>query len=229
MLLLILLLITIYLIIKGIGGSNFGENIDDLLSYQHKEADKEFIKFVKNKNPSDITVTPYGCFKNIDERFFIRKLNPFSDIKTFNSVFVISENSMEKDFKTLFDQITKNGFGEYINNFKNNFNFTLHQLGVLCLYSGYSYISMFKTSLDGKMRIYFSYSPPLNKENIFEQFNQKEYNKYLLKSDLPNYSLKNSSSGEKCGYQCTDSDYYCGSINYPLITSPATFAVYSVS
>jgi hypothetical protein len=98
LLLSLLLLITIYLIIKNIGGSQFGENIDDLLSYQHKETDKQFVQNVKDKQPSEIKVTPYGCFKNINERFFIRKLNPFGNVKIFNSVFVVSENSMENDF-----------------------------------------------------------------------------------------------------------------------------------
>jgi hypothetical protein len=228
MILILLLLITIYLIKNNL--STFGEMIDDLLTYKNKKSDEDFVIMARNKNPEDITVKPYGCFKDIDERFFIRKLNPFSKVKIFNSVFVISENSMQKDFQTLFDEITQNGFGEYALKQKNKNSFTLQELGALCLYAGYSYMSIFKTGLDGNMRIYFSYSPPMNKLNITGQFNQKEYNKYLLKSDL-NYSLKFSSSETMCGYPCNSKnpDYYCGSLNYPNIKSPTTFAVYSVS
>ena len=208
MILILLLLITVYLIKNSL--SSFGEMIDDLLTYKNKKSDEDFVIMARNKKPEDISVKPYGCFKDLNERFFIRKLNPFSKVKIFNSVFVISENSMQRDFQTLFDEIT--------------------QLGTLCLYAGYSYMSIFKTSLDGNMRIYFSYSPPMNRLNISGQFNQKEYNKYLLKSDL-NYSLKFSSSETMCGYPCNSKnpDYYCGSLNYPNIKSPATFAVYSVS
>lgn len=228
--LILLLLITIYLIKNGI--SNFAENIDDLLSYKNKESDKEFVKMVKNKKESDIKIIPYGCFKDIEQRFFIRKLNPFSNVKEFNSVFVISENSTSSDFKNLFNQIKQNGFESYINSlqnkYKDSFNFTLKELGLLCLYSGYSYMSIITTSPKGNRRIYFSYSPPMNKENIFGQFNEDEYNKYVLKGDI-NYQLYSSSGSNLCGYECiNDKNYGCGSVNYPLIKSPVTVAVYKV-
>ena len=213
--LILVLLITCYFLINR---SSFGENIDDILNYRDQEKDKIFMDTVKGiKNPiSDIVVTSYGCFKDLDEKFFLKKLNPFNKIKTFDSAFVISNESFQQDFNQLLENIISNGFNDYVNQLKKKYNsnyknITIQELGALALFAGYSYISVCKESTDGYLKIYFTYSPPMDKkENDL---------KYLSKSDSLN-----------CGYPCSESSSsMCGSINYPNIKSPSLFAIYKVT
>jgi len=214
---LILLLISIYLL--TVRPSGFSENIDDIIAYPYTQSDINFVNAVKGvKNPSqEITVVNYGCFKDIEEKFFVRKINPFSKVKTFNSAFVISS---QNDFSELLEILSTNGFGEYSSSIQSKYSgynlVSIQELGVIAVFAGYSYISICKESPSGNSQIYFSYSPPMTKQI----FPPQDYTKYLAKP---------VSTGENCGYPCSDqSGNYCGSVTYPSIKSPALYAVYSV-
>ena len=212
----ILLLISIYLIM--VSPSGFSENIDDIIGYPYTQLDLDFVNLAKSiKNPAkQIKVTHYGCFKDIDEKFFTRKINPFSTVKTFDSAFVVSS---ENDFSKLVSKATSNGFGTYASSI-NYKNANVQELGALALFTGYSYVSICKQSPDGNSDIYFSYSPPMTKHNVSGQFTPQEYKKYLAKPEQM----------KMCGYPCNAEDIYgCGSITYPTIKSPALYSVYHVT
>jgi hypothetical protein len=207
----LLLLISIYLI--SISPSGFSEIIDDIIGYPYTQNDINFVNTVKAiKNPDkEIKVVNYGCFKDIDEKFFIRKINPFSTIKTFDSAFVISN---ENDFSRLLDKVKSNGFGNSLQSKYPNIN--VQDLGILAAFAGYSYVSICKDSPSGIPEIYFSYSPPMTKQIFAPQ----DYTKYLAKP---------VSNGPDCGFSCSPGgSEYCGSVNYPNIKSPAMYSVYSV-
>jgi hypothetical protein len=72
-------------------------------------------------------------------------------------------------------------------------------------------------------KIYLSYSPPMDRHNIYGNFTQKEYNQSLLKPDSPKESLSSS-----CGFPCKDPGMMCGSDNYPNIKNTPRFAVYQM-
>jgi hypothetical protein len=207
---LILLLISIYLIM--VSPSGFSENIDDIIGYPYTQSDLNFANLVKGvKDPGkQIKVVHYGCFKDLNEKFFTRKINPFSTIKTFDSVFVISN---ENDFSKLLDKVRSNGFVSSIDYKKAS----VQELGALALFAGYSYVSICKESPDGNLKIYLSYSPPMTKHNVSGQFTSQEYEKYLA---VPEQM-------KMCGYPCNAEDVYgCGSITYPNIKSPSLYSVY---
>ena len=237
----LLLIISIYLLItkSSLTKSTLEDSIiDDQLNYKNQADDTLFVNLVKSITDPDtqIIIKNYGCFKDLDERFFVKKFNPFDSTKISSSAFVISNTSdttFSFDFERLFDKITTNGFGKYIISLKKKYsidnykNISVPELGILAIFSGYMYISICKESLDGLPLIYFTYSPPMNKYNLNGQFSPKELELYTTKPDFPMKSL-NTSSQEGCGFPCSnDSNYNCGSINYPNIKSPVTFAVYN--
>jgi hypothetical protein len=243
--LILLLLISVLLLFINTP-SRFGEQIDDLINYKDKENDAFFANTVRNMNPStDILVKDYGCFRDLDEKFFIKKLNPFTTTNSFDSAFVVSPDTQIQDFEALFTKITENGFAKYIETIKSKYspkdykNITIPELGALALFAGYSYISMYRESKFGNLKIYFSYSPPMDKHNIVGQFNTKEYSKLLSKTHLNNKVIAGNNELQ-CGYPCTNPDrspqvnqdgkvYTCGSINYPTIKSPSIYSVYYIS
>ena len=230
----ILIVIIILIICYYQYGPRFTE-VSDILSYNFNESDaiqRKKISMVTNPE-KDVKLEEYGCFENLDEKFFYKKINPYSDIKAFDSVFAIDSYS---DLERLFDQVSKNGFGDYISKLKSkyppsssgNINLTLQELGALALLSGYSYISVYKIDPKTFGTILLSYSPPMNKHNIYGTFDSKEFDKFISRNNVP-LSLNGSSSKESCGYRCdTTSDYYCGSVTYPYIKSPIKYAVYKV-
>jgi len=219
-LLIILFFIILLLIINQ--WSHFS-NTSDLLNYTQSssdEATKKKIKLITNPD-RDIKLQPLGCFYNLDEKFFYKKINPFAKIKEFNSLFVIQNSS---DFLNLINEVKDNGFGEYVDRLDPNYNnLRLQQLAVLGVFAGYNYISLYKKNESEYGKIYLSYSPPMNKHNIYGNFTQKEYNQNLLKPDLPPESLV-----KECGFKCKDPGMMCGSHHQPNIKNTPRFAVYQM-
>ena len=217
-LLIILFFIILLLLIKQ--WSPFTENVSDILTYKETDNDiatKNRIKSILNPD-SDIKLEPLGCFYNLDEKFFYKKINPFAKIKEFDSLFVIQN---ESSFKELLNEVKDNGFGDYVERLDTNYNnLTLQQFAVLGVFAGYNYISLYKKNESEYGKIFLSYSPPMNKHNIYGYFDEKNYNQSLLKHDLPHESLAG------CGYKCKDSEMMCGSNNYPNIKNTPRFAVY---
>jgi hypothetical protein len=219
--LLIILFFIILLLIKQ--WSPFTENVSDVLTYTETSSDaytKKKIKLITNPD-KDIKLQPLGCFYNLDEKFFYKKINPFAKIKEFNSLFVVQNDS---DFSNLIEEVKNNGFSNYIDTLDKNYNnLTLQQLAVLGVFAGYNYISLYKKNESEYGKIYLSYSPPMDRHNIYGNFTQKEYNQSLLKPDLPKEALV-----KECGFSCKDPGYMCGSANHPNIKNTPRFAVYQM-
>jgi hypothetical protein len=234
-----ILLISIY-IVNNLSGL---QNIDDLINYPDTQKDITFVNTTKNIKDinRDITLEQVGCYKNISDKFFLRKINPFAKTKTFDSVLVVSD---QKDYETLFNAISNNGFVDFINFIKKKYtpdtykNISMQELAALGRFAGYSYISIYRTSNNGPSRIYFTYSQPLISEITSTQSN---LDKFKAPPDFPNYNVisKNKDDPDSCGYQCTNPDgspqvnglngiYNCGSINYKNIKSPITVSVYKI-
>ena len=214
-LIIILVLVLLLLSFK----SPFAESVSDILSYNESSSDlkfKEHVKLITDPN-KDIKLKIIGCFSNLGENFFYKKINPFAKIKEFNSLLVIKDSS---SFSDLLNEVNNNGFSNYTSSLDKNFNnITLQELAVLGLFAGYRYISVFKKNKDEYGKIFLSYSPPMNKHNISGYFSPKEYSNNLLEPDTPSSS---------CGFKCNSGDYMCGSANYPNIKNTPHFAVYEI-
>ena len=207
------------------------DTIDDILSYQGGSSDiaeKQKRSLITNPD-KDIKLEPYGCFSNLEEKFFYKKMNPYSKLKIFDSGIILNENI---DYVDLLEQVKSNGFVDYSNKIIKKYpdltKISLQEISALALLAGYSYISIYKNNPTEHGKVYLTYSPPMNKHNIYGWFNDKEYKKNLTSPDLPNHSLTRG-SGDTCGYPCNGNDnYMCGSIVYPNIKTPPQFAVYRI-
>jgi hypothetical protein len=204
--------------------SYFGsQNIDELLNYKNTEKDlqlKNHILGIKDID-KDIRLEHYGCFNDLYEKFFLRKINPFNTRKDFDSGITITNKNLKNDFTKMLELVKANGFNDFAINFENNYssNYSktpLQQLAALGLFAGYSYLSICKFDTDTIYEIYFTYSPPLERHITTDQ----NFNKYLSPPDLPK---------DACGFTCTDgSKYKCGSIGYPGIKSRSIYSVYKI-
>ena len=209
---------------------NYSE-IDDILSYPSGSSDiaeKQKRNLITDPD-KDIKLEEYGCFSNLEEKFFYKKINPYSKLKIFDSGIVLNEN---KDYLNLTEQVKANGFGKYsdkiIKKYPDLTKISLQEISALALLAGYSYISIYKNSPTEIGKVYLTYSPPMDKHNIYGWFNDKDYKKYTSKPDLPDHSLTKGNS-DVCGHPCNDgSNYMCGSIVYPNIKTPPQFAVYHI-
>lgn len=201
--------------------SNF--EVEDILTYPYFDADKKTkqnIMMIKNPD-SDIKLEPYGCFEDLSNNFFLKKMNPFKE-NEFDSGMVITD---ENSFKEVQNKVKENGFVYPITtSFKDT---PLQKIAALAVLSGYSYLSVFSNE-GSYFKIYLTYSPPMDKHNIYGNYSDKEYKRNLSKIDFPDYKLINNGKDEICGYKCKDSDYACGSINYPGIKTLPRVAVYKL-
>uniref|UniRef100_A0A6C0B0N7 Uncharacterized protein n=1 Tax=viral metagenome TaxID=1070528 RepID=A0A6C0B0N7_9ZZZZ len=200
----------------------------------------------------DISIEPYGCFSSVDEKFFLKEINKYSNKNVFDSGIIISESRRSDDMKELIQQVINNGFDQYgysmlhkYNNDPDGYskNMNIKEIGVLGKLAGYNYISVFKIDEHTRGKIYLTYSPPMDDEN----------KKHVAVSDVPGFTLTpklNNYTNEEekapgkemaCGYPCLPYDkpmtfddngvtrqYMCGSVAYPDIKSPTRFAVYRI-
>jgi len=234
--LIILIIFFIIIILFGFLHENFTDNsLEDLLSYTSGSSDletKKKISLITNPD-KDNKIVPYGCFSNFDNLFFYKKINPYSDIKVFDSGIVLST---PVDYINLLSTVRNNGFSDYSISIQNKYPditaISIQELSSLALLAGYSYISVYKKEIDKTGKIYLTYSPPMNKHNIVGWFSEEEYSEYITSSDLPNDKLTDVKPGDSsCGYPCSSnssSEYYCGSINYPNVKSFPKLAVYKI-
>jgi hypothetical protein len=223
MLRLLVIIVLLALLFKN--RSSFSQtNVDDIINYKMGASDLEFKKHISNINniSKDVALEDVGCFTNLYEKFFLRKINPFNTRKDFDSGISVSMKNMDEDFNKVIELVKTNGFESFANSFKNDYSndyskTPLLKIAALALFAGYSYISISKFDENTINEIYMTYSPPMERHNIVGNFNQEEYSKYLSSSDL-NIS--------DCGYSC--GKYKCGSIGYPTIKSSSKYAVYRI-
>jgi hypothetical protein len=202
-------------------------SIDDIINYKQEQADIAFKQHILKINDinKDITLEPVGCFNNLYNKFFLRKINPFNKLKEFDSGITISQNTLKEDYLKIIEIVSNNGFQSFATYFKNKYSkdfskVPLKELGALALFSGYSYVSICKFNENTISQIFLTYSPPMERHNITGNFDSDEYNKYLSPVD---------SDISTCGFTCGDgSKYKCGSISYPNIKSDTKYAVYHI-
>jgi hypothetical protein len=170
----------------------------------------------------DIGLEPYGCFTSLDEKFFMKQVNPYSKTNVFDSVIVISENRRTEDTKELIQRVMENGFDKYAHYILNKYekdpegyskNMNIKEFAILGKLAGYNYLSVYKIDINTRGKIYLSYSPPMDEQLGFN-VTKDEYNKNLTKSDLPDFTLtpklgnytneKEKEPGKElsCGYPC---------------------------
>jgi hypothetical protein len=202
----------------------------------------------------DINIEPYGCFSNLDEKFFAKKVNPFSKASVVDSGIVISELKANADTIELIQQVISNGFDQFGYNMINKYNgdyskMNIKELAILGKLNGYNYISVYKLNENTRGTIYLTYSPPMDTQ---PELNETDYKKRLTKSE--NYTLTpklNNFTNEiekapgkelSCGYTCSkngkdpltfkesgiEKNYMCGSVGFPDIKTPPRFAVYRI-
>jgi hypothetical protein len=197
---------------------------------------------------SNISIEPYGCFSNLEEKFFEKQVNMYSKKGIPDSGIIISRHRTDHDMRDLLDQINENGFGLYANTIFKKYNsvgynkMSIIEIAVVAKLAGYNYLSIYKIDQHTRGKIILSYSPPL--DNI--------QTKKLTASDLPNYTLTPPINGYTheeardpgkvlaCGYSCVENDkedtfgdgknvYMCGSVAYPNIKTPPRYAVYKIN
>ena len=222
----------IYLIIFIIILGTLLFKLFDLINAQFRTKEvKKIPSVVPNKTDlseiyKDISLQPYGCFSSLDEKFFLKQINPYSKGTVFDSGIIISENKRASDMNDLLQKVIKNGFDIYaysmINKYSNDpdgysKNMSIIEIGVLGKLAGYNYLSVYKLDENTRGKIYLTYSPPMEIELGFD-YTKDDYNKNVTKSDLPDYTLTpklNNFTNEKekaqgkelaCGYPCMPND-----------------------
>ena len=204
----------------------------------------------------DIYLEPYGCFSNLDEKFFAKQVNPYSKTNVLDSGIIISESKANEDTKDLIKQVINNGYDQFgyrmIHKYKNDYtNMDIHEIGILAKLAGYNYLSIYKLNEKTRGTIHLDYSPPLDNQlpfNATKEEYQKSLSKpenYTLTPKLNNYTNEIEKAEGKelsCGYPCSkngknaltfksngvEKQYMCGSVGYPDIKTPTRFAVYRI-
>jgi hypothetical protein len=161
----------------------------------------------------DIKIKPYGCFKDLEDKFFLRQLNPYSTNKVYDSAYVISETSLQSDIKTLVYMAINNGYDifgfQFLHKYPDFKNIKIQDIAVLGKLNGYNYLSISKSNPQSSGKMYLTYSPPLNVSLSYD-YSQKDYESalsqpekgYTLTPLVNNYrSIKENNNKElSCGY-----------------------------
>jgi hypothetical protein len=170
----------------------------------------------------DISIEPYGCFADLKDKFFIKKINPYSKIKQYDSGIIISEHNTKKDLQRLTRNVIKNGYDLYGNKilkiYKTSYdyeNMPIKEIASLAKLSGYNYLSIYKIGKHNKGNVYLTYSPPMKRtlSDVYK-YTEEQYNNALEKTNLIDYTLTpelNKYTNEQlkepgkqlsCGYPC---------------------------
>jgi hypothetical protein len=105
----------------------------------------------------DINLRPYGCFSSLDEKFFMKQINPYSKTNVFDSVVIISENRTNDDTRELINKVMDNGFDKYAHYILNKYdkdpegyskNMSIKEFAVLGKLAGYNYLSIYKIDIN---------------------------------------------------------------------------------
>jgi hypothetical protein len=170
----------------------------------------------------DIIIEPYGCFTNIEDKFFLKQINPYRDDKVFDSGMIIDENQVNVDTDVLIKKVLSNGFDKFANHIINKYNGNYVNMDIIDIASlgklaGYNYFTIFKINEHERSTIYLTYSPPMD-NTLPINYSEAEYKEALTVSELPNYTLtpkagkyaneNNLTPGTElsCGYPCYNSD-----------------------
>ena len=192
----------------------------------------------------DIKLQPYGCFNNLDEKFFQKQMNPYSNF--IDSLVIINDDNIT-DTKALVTTVMNNGYDIYafkiINKYKDDYkNISVEEIAILGKLAGYNYLSIYKINEKTRGKIYLSYSPPMD-ELTYNKLTKSEKD-YTLTPVLNKYTNELEKAPGKelsCGYPCMSGgkpetfvdnsvvkQYMCGSAGYPTIKTPSRFAVYKI-
>ena len=192
----------------------------------------------------DIKLQPYGCFTQLDEKFFQKQLNIYTN--NYDSLLIINDNTSDIDIKALVAKVLDNGYDIYafkiLHKYKGGYqNISIEEIGILGKLAGYNYLSVYKINETTRGKIYLSYSPPM--DELMDDKLTKSLS-YTLTPSLNNYTNETEKVPGKelsCGYPCkldgkpeTFNDngivkqYMCGSVGFPTIKTPSRFAVYKI-
>ena len=212
---LLIIFFTIFSLIILFGFKKITNNSSSALPRKKTYLGKKFTDTIE-----DIFIEPYGCFANLKDKFFIKKINPYSKIKKFDSGIIISEHNTKKDLQRLARNVIRNGYDLYGNKilkmYKTSYdynNMPIKEIATLAKLSGYDYLSIYKTGEHGKKNVYLTYSPPM-KRNLSDVYTEEQYNNALEKNNLIDYTLtpelnkytnenlKEPGKQLSCGYPC---------------------------
>ena len=192
----------------------------------------------------DIKLQPYGCFSQLDEKFFQKQLNIYTN--NYDSLLIINDDTSEIDIKALVAKVLDNGYDIYafkiLHKYKGGYqNISIEEIGILGKLAGYNYLSVYKINKNTRGKIYLSYSPPM--DELMDDKLTKSLN-YTLTPSLNNYTNETEKAPGKelsCGYPCMPNgkpetfvennvvkQYMCGSVGFPTIKTPSRFAVYKI-
>jgi hypothetical protein len=200
----------------------------------------------------DISLKPVGCFENLKNQYFIHEVNQYNSSSQLDSGIIIKDDDIgKKNLSRLIETIRDNGYISYGNTLKRKMNnlsdLSIIDYATIGYLNGYKYISVYKTDLHGKGRVYFTYSPPTLSSATYKygyNFTDEEFKEILTPPDFPDYELTPTlQSDKKCGFPCLNSkgepetfidssgvkrQYMCGSVNYPNIKDPEVYALYEI-
>jgi len=228
LILVLILVILFFCFYRQLNFGNVQEDTEDIIAYtkKNKAPDSALNKKIKEiKDPyKSIKLEPYGCFSNLEQKFFLKKINRNTHEKVFDSGITIEPDKLEQGFSDLITEVKIHGYSDFANKMNDKLkkvgwnNITIQEIGILGKYAGYDYLTIYKIGLNEKGRVYLSYSPPMELHNTTGIFSDEKYNANLSSSDLPNYTLTpelnnytNDSENEKgkeigCGFPCLPFD-----------------------
>lgn len=182
-----------------------------------------------NEIYKDISLQPYGCFSSLDEKFFLKQINPYISGNIIDSGIIISEKD---DMRDLITRVINNGFDQFGYKMIHKYdkdpngyskNMSIKEIGILGKLAGYNYLSIYKLDEHTRGNIYLTYSPPMDDQITLlssdpDLTKNPEYIKNVSKTDLPNYTLtpklnnytnevaKGTGKEMACGYPCLPND-----------------------
>ena len=230
---------------------NFNKNLSKKSNISSFSTNKIIIKkpYDLTENIKDIKLQPYGCFNNLDEKFFQKQMNPYSN--NIDSLVIINDDTSDIDIKALIKTVMNNGYDIYAFKILNKYNsmqdgyrkINIEEIATLGKLAGYNYLSIYKINEKTRGKMYLSYSPPMD-ELSDDKITKSDLPDYTLTPKLNNYTNEIEKAVGKelsCGYPCLPDgkpetfvekgktkQYMCGSVGYPTIKTPTRFAVYKI-
>jgi hypothetical protein len=192
----------------------------------------------------DIKLQPYGCFSELDEKFFQKQLNIYTN--SYDSLLIINDDTADIDIKALVAKVLDNGYDIYafkiLHKYQSGYQkISIEEIGILGKLAGYNYLSVYKINKSTRGKVYLSYSPPMDELTDGKLTKSLDY---TLTPGLNNYTNETEKAPGKelsCGYPCMLDDkpetfvengkikqYMCGSVGFPTIKTPSRFAVYKI-
>jgi hypothetical protein len=195
----------------------------------------------------DIKLQPYGCFNQLDEKFFKKELNIYTN--QYDSLVIINDTTADKDIKELVAKVLDNGYNIYAFDILHKYDsmkdgyqkISIEEIGTLGKLAGYNYLSVCKINENKRGKIYLSYSPPMDELANGKLTKSVNYTLTPVLNKYTNELEKAPGKELSCGYPCTPDgkpetfndngvikQYMCGSAGFPTIKTPSRFAVYKI-